>query len=89
MNQEQLTTLLRTLLQFAGGIAVGCGWLDADTATTLTGALVTLIVTVWGLYVRRNAGLVAAAAALPAVKAILAAPATAQAVPSPKVRPSE
>ena len=58
MNQDLLTTLLRTLLQFGGGIAVGRGWIDADTATTLTGALVTLLVTVWGLYVRRNAGLV-------------------------------
>ncbi|TGD96483.1 hypothetical protein [Methylobacterium nonmethylotrophicum] len=88
MNQEQLTTLLRTLLQFGGGIAVGRGWLDADTATALTGALVTLLVTAWGLYVRRNAGLVAAAAAVPAVAAILADPATAQAIPNAKVRPS-
>lgn len=87
MNQDQLTTLLRTLLQFGGGIAVGLGWIDADTATTLTGALVTLLVTVWGLYVRRNAGLVASAAAVPSVKAILADPVTADAVPSPKVRP--
>ncbi|PIK74438.1 hypothetical protein CS379_02550, partial [Methylobacterium frigidaeris] len=81
------TTLLRTLLQFGGGIAVGRGWIDADTATALTGALVTLLVTAWGLYVRRNAGLVASAAALPAVKTILADPATAHAVPSAKVRP--
>ncbi|MGF3025534.1 hypothetical protein ACQVP2_22250 [Methylobacterium aquaticum] len=89
MNQEQLTTLLRTLLQFGGGIAVGRGWIDADTATALTGALVTLIVTVWGLYVRRNAGLVASAAAVPAVKAILADPVTANAIPSAKVQPAE
>ncbi|SFV11354.1 hypothetical protein SAMN02799631_05253 [Methylobacterium sp. 174MFSha1.1] len=87
MNQDQLTTLLRTLLQFGGGIAVGRGWIDAETSTALTGALVTLLVTVWGLYVRRNAGLVASAAALPSVKVILADPATADAVPSPKVRP--
>lgn len=71
MNQEQLTTLLRTLLQFGGGIAVGRGWIDAETSTALTGALVTLIVTAWGLYVRRNAGLVAAAAALPQVAQIV------------------
>lgn len=87
MNQDQLTTLLRTLLQFGGGIAVGRGWIDADTATALTGALLTLLVTAWGLYVRRNAGLVASAAALPAVKTILVDPATAHAVPSAKVRP--
>ncbi|AWB24199.1 hypothetical protein DA075_27715 [Methylobacterium currus] len=89
MNQEQLTTLLRTLLQFGGGIAVGRGWIDADTATALSGALVTLLVTGWGLYVRRNAGLVAAAAAVPAVRTILADPATANAIPSAKVQPAE
>ncbi|MFH6786332.1 MULTISPECIES: Pam3-gp28 family putative phage holin [Methylobacterium] len=89
MNQEQLTALLRTLLQFGGGIAVGRGWIDAETSTALTGALVTLIVTAWGLYVRRNAGLVAAAAAVPAVKAILADPLTANAIPSAKVQPAE
>ncbi|QRE74424.1 hypothetical protein [Methylobacterium aquaticum] len=89
MNQEQLTALLRTLLQFGGGIAVGRGWIDADTATALTGALVTLLVTVWGLYVRRNAGLVASAAALPTVKTILADPVTANAIPSAKVQPAE
>ncbi len=89
MNPEQLTTLLRTLLQFGGGIAVGRGWIDADTATTLTGALVTLLVTAWSLYARRNTGLVAAAAAVPAVRAILADPATAHAVTSPKVQPPE
>lgn len=38
---------------------------------------------------RRNAGLVASAAALPTVKAILAEPATANAVPSTKVQPAE
>ncbi|KMO21059.1 hypothetical protein [Methylobacterium platani] len=89
MNQEQLTALLRTLLQFGGGIAVGHGWIDAETATAVSGALLTLLVTAWSLYARRNAGLVAAAAAVPAVKAILADPATAQAVPSAKVRPAE
>ncbi len=89
MNSEQLTSLLRTVLQFAGGIAVGRGWIDAETSTAIIGAIVTIAVTAWGLYARRNAGLVASAAALPAVKAILADPATANAIPSAKVQPAE
>ncbi|ACL58789.1 hypothetical protein [Methylobacterium nodulans] len=88
MNSEQLTSLLRTLLQVAGGIAVGRGWIDADTATALTGAIVTILVTLWGLYARRNAALVAAAAKVPEVKTILADPATAIAIPSAKVQPA-
>ncbi|ACL60571.1 hypothetical protein [Methylobacterium nodulans] len=88
MNSEQLSSLLRTLLQVAGGIAVGRGWIDADTATALTGALVTILVTLWGLYARRNAALVAAAAKVPEVRTILADPATANAIPSTKVQPA-
>jgi hypothetical protein len=87
MNSEQLASLLRTLVQVAGAYAVGRGWVDADTATTLGGALVTVIVTVWGLYARRNAGLLAAAAAVPAVQAIIADAAMAARVPSDKVQP--
>ncbi|ACL57558.1 hypothetical protein [Methylobacterium nodulans] len=88
MNSEQLTSLLRTLLQVAGGIAVGRGWIDADTATALTGAILTILVTLWGLYARRNAALVAAAAKVPEVRTILADPATANAIPSAKVQPA-
>ncbi|ACL58929.1 hypothetical protein [Methylobacterium nodulans] len=88
MNSEQLTSLLRTLLQVAGGIAVGRGWIDADTATALTGAILTIVVTLWGLYARRNAALVSAAAKVPEVRTILADPATANAIPSAKVQPA-
>nr|USU31138.1 hypothetical protein NG677_17570 [Methylobacterium sp. OTU13CASTA1] len=86
MNSEQLTSLLRTVLQFAGGIAVGRGWIDAETSTAIIGALVTISVTAWSLYVRRSAGLVASAAAVPGVTSILAAPKIANAVASAKVQ---
>ncbi|WP_292510219.1 hypothetical protein [Methylobacterium sp.] len=70
MNSEQLTSLLRTVLQFAGGIAVGRGWVDAETSTAIVGALVTIAVTAWSLYTRRAAGIVASAASLPAVTSV-------------------
>lgn len=88
MNSEQLTSLLRTVLQFAGGIAVGRGWIDAETSTAIVGALVTIAVTLWGLYARRNTGLVAAAAAVPGVQTITAAPALADKVPAVNVVPA-
>ena len=86
MNSEQLASLLRTVLQFAGGIAVGRGWIDAETSTAIIGALVTISVTAWSLYTRRSAGLVASAAAVPGVTSITAAPKIANAVESAKVQ---
>jgi len=86
MNSEQLTSLLRTVLQFAGGIAVGRGWIDAETSTAIIGALVTVAATAWSLYTRRPAGLVASAAAVPGVTSITAAPKIVDAVESAKVQ---
>lgn len=71
MNSEQVASLLRTILQIGGGIAVSKGWTDESTATALIGAIVTIAVTAWGLYARRNTGLVQSVAALPQVAQIV------------------
>ncbi|RVU21772.1 hypothetical protein [Methylobacterium oryzihabitans] len=86
MNREQALSFLRTVLQVGGGIAVGRGWIGADEMTALAGAVLTLAATAWSLYARRDAGLVAAAATVPEVHRIVAAPRLADAVPSGKVR---
>lgn len=86
MNSEQLTSLLRTVLQVAGGIAVGRGWVDAETSTAIAGAIVTIVVTGWSLWIRRSAGLVASAATVPGVATIVAAPKIVDAVGSAKVQ---
>ncbi len=86
MNSEQLTSLLRTVLQVGGAFIVGRGWVDDATVATVGGALVTLIVTGWSLYTRRSAGLVASAAAVPGVTSITAAPKIVNAVESAKVQ---
>ncbi len=62
MNSEQVAALARTLVQVGGGIAVGRGWITADEAATLGGAVVAIVATAWGLYARRNSALVASAA---------------------------
>ena len=85
MNQEQVLSLLRTLLQIGGSVAVTKGWTDEGTVVALTGALVTIAATAWGLIARSNKNLVVAAAAVPEVQQIVAAPKVAQAVPSAKV----
>ncbi|GJD59293.1 hypothetical protein [Methylobacterium dankookense] len=94
MNQEQYLSLARTLLQIGGTIAVTRGWIAPEQAAALTdqllvfgGALVAVGATIWGLVARSKKNLIAAAAALPEVASIQAAPAVASAVPSDKVKP--
>ncbi len=85
MNQEQIGALLRTVFQFLGGVAVGRGWIDGDTATALSGLAVTIGLTLWGIYVRRDKGLVESAAAVPEVAKIVATPDIARSVTNAKV----
>jgi hypothetical protein len=94
MNQEQILSLARTLLQIGGTLAVARGWVSAEQAADLTnqlvvagGALVTIGATVWGLVARSKKNLVASVAALPEVAEIKAAAPIANAVPSDKVQP--
>jgi len=72
MNQEQILMLVRTVLQILGGVLVTRGLMTAGdesvlltSMTTLTGSIVTVAPTIWGVWVRRNAGLKASAGALP------------------------
>lgn len=74
MNTEQVFSLLRTVLQILASLAVQRGYVDAETATGVIGAVVFLVVTFWGVYARRNAALVASAA-----KVTAGAPASASA----------
>lgn len=92
MNYEQAMSLLRTALQIAGTLAVSRGWVSAEQAAALTDQLIVLTgaaavigATVWGLVARSRKNLVASVAALPEVKAIVATPKIAHAVPSDKV----
>lgn len=72
---EQVLSFIRTLVQTAAAALVTKGIIDAKGETIVVAFVMWLIPTVWGLYVRRKAGLVASAAALPEVKQIIATPA--------------
>lgn len=88
VNTAQLASLLRTLAQAACAYALGKGWIKPDDVAGLVTLIVTLGLTGYGVYVRRNAALVASAAAVPSVVAILADAATAAAVENDKVQPA-
>lgn len=66
-TMEQFWSLVRTLLQTAGAALVTRGIMDDGTMQMVVGALMTLITTGYSVYIRRKAGLVASAAALPEV----------------------
>lgn len=87
-TMEQFWSLVRTLLQTAGAALVTRGYLDDGSMQVVVGALMTLITTGYSLWIRRKAGLVATAAALPEVKQIVATPEIAVKVDSPTVTTS-
>ena len=96
MNAAQIASALRLAIVFFGGFAVARGWLtqeqvdfasDATLVTAVVGGVAAIVAAVYGIWIRRSAGIVAQAASLPDVAAIQAAPNLARAVPSGKVQP--
>lgn len=84
-TMEQFWSLVRTLLQTAGAALVTRGYLDDGSMQIIIGAMMTLITTGYSLYIRRKAGLVASAAALPEVREIRTTPEIARKVEDPSV----
>jgi hypothetical protein len=92
-NSVQAASLFRSVLAYLGVYLVTRGIFDQATWDALAGAvgaigaaMLVIVPTLYGLWVRRNAGLVSAAATVPAVTAIVTNnAAAAEAVPSAKV----
>jgi hypothetical protein len=82
---EQVLSFLRTLVQTGAGVLAAKGWIDASGEQIIIAFVMWLIPTVWGLYVRRKAGLVASAAALPEVREIRTTSEMARKVEDPSV----
>ena len=83
MNTAQIASAARILIVFLGGIAVSRGWAtqdqidflsDATMLTAIVGGIAALVAAVYGVWMRRPAGIVASAAKLPEVSEIKAAP---------------
>ena len=53
MKKDELYGVVRTLLAAVGGVAVGKGWVDSETAVSLAGALATIFVAVWSVRSKR------------------------------------
>lgn len=83
MNTAQIASAARILIVFLGGIAVSRGWAtqdqidflsDATMLTAVVGGVAALVAAVYGVWMRRPAGIVTSAAKLPEVSEIKAAP---------------
>jgi hypothetical protein len=53
MTREQIAGVVRAVVAAVGGYFVGQGLLDAHTATTIGGAVSTMVVAAWSVYAKR------------------------------------
>lgn len=49
MNRDQVLSLIRNILLFAGGFAVSRGWIDNQTMLEIVGFAATLGASIWAL----------------------------------------
>lgn len=70
----QISTAVRQLLLFAGGFAVARGWVSNDDLQVIVPAALTLGIAAYGLWKRREAGLVKSAADALDGKGVIVAP---------------
>lgn len=72
INPEQIASFLRTVLQVLGGYLVAQGYLGDLDWTALSGAVLVIVPTLWGLWARKDSNLIKSAAEVPAVTRIVA-----------------
>lgn len=54
MTKAELYGVVRTVFAAAGGVAVGKGWVDSETALALAGALATIVTAIWSVKSKRK-----------------------------------
>lgn len=74
MNQSQFTSFLKTLIGFAAGFISAKGWVSADTATAIAGALMAFVPLAWGWFSHTDLANIQTAAATPEVSTIAIKP---------------
>ena len=88
MTNDQILSMARAALNILGTILLTYGYikgLDAETWSTISGAVLTLVGVGWGLFAHTKTNTVTAAAKLLEVEQIVATPAFAGKIPDPKV----
>lgn len=55
MNKNEVYGVVRTILAAAGGVLVGKGYIDSETAVALAGAIATIAAAAWSVKSKRVA----------------------------------
>lgn len=53
MTKNEVYGVVRTVLAAVGGVAVGKGYIDSETAVALAGALATVAAAIWSVRSKR------------------------------------
>lgn len=53
MNKNEIYGVVRTILAAAGGVLVGKGYIDSETAVALAGAGATIAAAIWSIKSKR------------------------------------
>lgn len=77
MNQEQVLSIVRALLQIAGTVLVSRGFMTETDWTTIAGGVVMAVPVIWSMYVHMKSTQIATVAAMPDVKKVVTSPAIA------------
>lgn len=90
---DQISGLLQRILMFAGGLAVGKGWISEELMTQIVGAIIGIGGILWGVKVNTKTALVQSVNAMPEVQAVITKPTPegvglASAVPAGSVVPA-
>ena len=84
-NEDQVMSLVRSLVAIGSGWLVGHGYQTESDAALYGGVVMSFAPIVWGMYAKRDAGLIASAASVPDVEQIVTTQKKADASPSDKV----
>jgi hypothetical protein len=91
INPEQIAALLRTVGQVLGGMIATQGWMTDSEWQAVVGAVITVVLTAWGIFARRDSALITSAANVPVTeKVVVATPVVASSeslTENPKVVP--
>lgn len=80
MNSEQITSVLRSILQFAGGLAVSRGFITGGELEIIIGIVASVVALGLSVWTRRSAKLAADAAKQPGVSVEVSDSETARAI---------
>ncbi len=58
LTGDQIGGIVRSVLAAVGGWAIGKGYIDSATATTISGSAVTIVVAAWSYYTHRQATMI-------------------------------